>query len=256
MTAVICDLDGVIYRGKEAVGDSPSGLERLRDANKRVVFVTNNSTRSPEESAAKILHVTGHPANPDDICTSALAAASTLRKEDGPVLIVGEEGVRLAVAEAGLDETDDPEEAASVVVGLARDFDYDDIARAATAVRLGARFIATNADPTFPTADGILPGSGAIVAAIAAVAGVEPEVAGKPHEPMRALINGLGIDEAWVVGDRVDTDIALATGVPSWRSILVLSGVTGESDDHGDADYVVPDFSRAVDLVLAGAERR
>lgn len=256
MTSVICDLDGVIYRGKQAVGGSPSGLERLREANKRVVFVTNNSTRSPEESAAKIQRVTGHPAEPGDICTSALAAASTLRPEDSPVLIVGENGVRLAVAAAGLEETDDPEAAASVVVGLARDFDYDDVARASKAVRRGARFIATNADPTFPTADGILPGSGAIVAAIEAVAGREPEVTGKPHEPMRALIHRLGIGDAWVVGDRVDTDIALATGVPNWKSILVLSGVTTESDDHGEADYVVADFSRAVDLVLSETEKR
>lgn len=256
MTSVICDLDGVIYRGSQAVGDSPSALKRLAERGTRVVFVTNNSTRTPEDTAAKIERVTGFVVDPGDICTSALAAASTLRPEDGPVLIVGEDGVAQAVSGAGLDQTEDPLEARSVVVGLTRHFGYDDIARAAEAVRLGARYVATNTDPTFPTSDGILPGSGAIVAAISAVAGVEPEVSGKPHQPMRDLISGLGIDDAWVIGDRVDTDIALATGAPGWRSILVLTGVTGEDEDHGAADHVVADFSEAADLVLSQGEGR
>lgn len=220
------------------------------------MFVTNNSTRTAEDAAVKIQRVTGFSVDPADICTSALAAGASLDPSDSPALIVGEDGVRLAVVGAGLDLTDDPREARSVVVGLTRDFGYDDIARAAEAVRRGARFVATNADPTFPTAEGILPGSGAIVAAISAVSGTEPEVSGKPHGPMRDLIKRLGIGDAWVIGDRVDTDIALAKGVSNWRSILVLTGVTDEGEDHGDADRVVADISEAVDLVLSDIEGR
>jgi 4-nitrophenyl phosphatase len=124
------------------------------------------------------------------------------------------------------------------------------LTRAADAVRFGARFIATNTDPTFPVADGLLPGGGAIVAAVRATTGVEPEVAGKPNAPMRALLRAKGIRDAWVIGDRVDTDIALARAEPDWTSILVLTGVTGP-EGTGDADFVVPDLAAAVDLVLS-----
>ncbi len=94
------------------------------------------------------------------------------------------------------------------------------------------------------------------MAAIAAVAGTDPEVCGKPHSPMRSLIHERGISDAWVIGDRVDTDIALAADEPDWRSILVLSGVTGPEDPSGSADHVVDDFAAAVDVVLSGVEER
>jgi 4-nitrophenyl phosphatase len=131
------------------------------------------------------------------------------------------------------------------------------IAAAADAVREGARFIATNIDPTFPTESGLLPGAGSLVAAIAAASGRGPEVAGKPHAPMRRLIEKAGVSDAWVIGDRLDTDIALASGHPDWRTIVVLTGVTGEEEAQGaDVDFVVADFSRAVDVVLTALEGR
>lgn len=256
MTTVICDLDGVIYRGDQAVAGSPEGLHRLKDASVRLVFVTNNSTRSPSATAEKIARLTDIEVDPHDICTSAMAAASILTAQDSPVLVVGEDGVREALAEVGLEATLRATEARSVVVGLYRGLRYADIADAADAIRNGARFIATNADATYPTSDGVKPGSGAIVAAIAAVAGVAPEVCGKPHEPMRALIHARGVASAWVIGDRLDTDIALATDEPDWRSILVLTGVTGQDEPTGGADHVVADFAGAVDLVLADDEGR
>jgi len=114
----------------------------------------------------------------------------------------------------------------------------------------GARFIATNTDPTYPVADGLLPGGGACVAAVQVTTGVTPEVAGKPHPPMRALLRSRGIGEAWVIGDRVDTDIALAQAESDWRSILVLTGVTSPEEAIG-ADHVVADLAAAVDLVLS-----
>lgn len=256
MISVICDLDGVIYRGNTPVPGSPEALRRLHDSAFHVVFVTNNSTRSPAASAAKIERLTGVTVDPADICTSAVAAASTLTQDDSPVYVVGEEGIIEAVLEAGLELTDEPARARSVVVGLFRDLRYTHIANAADAVRGGARFVATNADPTYPTATGIKPGSGAIVAAIAAVAGTEPEVCGKPHRPMRALIRARRVSDAWVIGDRVDTDIALAAGEPDWRSVLVMSGVTGPDDRTGDADHVAANFSEAVDLVFSTAVGR
>ena len=256
MTSVICDLDGVLYRGSSPAPGSGEALQRLYDEGLRVVYVTNNSTRSPQASADKIQELTGVAVEAGDICTSAMAAASVLKPEDDPVLVVGEDGIIDALKERGLDTTSDPGDAASVVVGLFRGLTYETIGTAADAVRNGARFIATNRDNTYPTAKGIKPGSGAIVAAIEAVAGVEPEICGKPHAPMRSLITRLGISNAWVIGDRVDTDIALAVEEPDWRSILVLSGVTGPDDPDGGADHVVDDFAAAVDVVLSQAERR
>ena len=251
MTTVICDLDGVIYRGRTSIPGSPEALVRLHDSGARVVFATNNSTRTPEDAAKKIKEVTGVGVDPDSVFTSAEASARVLGTEDSPVMVVGETGIVQALLRRGLELTQTPDEAKSVVVGLYRKVGYDDIARASDAVRGGARFIATNTDNTFPTANGFKPGSGAIVAAIAAVAGRAPEVCGKPHAPMRTLIKTAGIDQdVWVIGDRVDTDIALADDEPGWRSILVLSGVTRAGEPTGGADHVVGDFASAVDVVL------
>lgn len=257
MIPVICDLDGVIYRGRTAMPGAAAALARLLEAGHRVVYATNNSTRTPTDAAKKISEITGVDVDPADVFTSAEAAATTLREIDSPVIVVGESGVVEAVTGRGLAITHDAAEARSVVVGLYRDVRYDDIATAADAVRMGARFVATNTDGTFPTSTGLKPGSGAIVAAIATVADREPEVCGKPHPPMRELIRSRGIgDRAWVIGDRVDTDIALARQEPQWRSILVLTGVTGPDDPTGGADHVVADFAAAVEVVLADDDQR
>lgn len=250
MIDVICDLDGVLYRGDVAVPGAPDALRRLNDSEARITYVTNNSTRTPTDAALKIEEVTGVSTEPSQIITSSQAAASLLTLDDQPTMVVGERGVADALAQVGVEMTEDPEKAGSVVVGMDRNVTYDNIARASTAVRSGARFLATNTDPTFPTATGFLPGAGSLVAAIATAAGREPEVAGKPHQAIRDLLRSRGIEEAWVIGDRIDTDIALATAEPGWRSILVLTGVSTIDDDVSVADHVVPDFESAVDLVL------
>ena len=249
---VLCDLDGVIYRGQMVLPGVPEALARLEDADHRVFYITNNSTRSPAQGAAKIAKLTGRAVREDQVLGSSLAAVALLGPDDGPVLVVGEDGVSDAVRRAGLDETSDPAAARSVLVGLTRSLTYDLIGAAMNAIRSGARFIATNDDATFPTEKGLMPGAGSIVAALRAATGQEPEIAGKPHRPMRDLIRSRGVEEAWVIGDRLDTDVALAADEPDWRSILVLTGVT--SEDRGfssPADYVVADFPAAVDLVLA-----
>ncbi len=252
---VLCDLDGVVYRGQAALPGAADALRRLSEAGVSVFFITNNSTRTPEEGAAKIEKVTGVEVTADQLLTSSLASVALLAPEDGPVLVVGEEGVRDAVRRAGLAATDDPSLARTVLVGLARHFDYPLLAAAMEAIRSGARFVATNADPTFPTETGFEPGAGSMVAAIATAAGAVPEVAGKPHRAMRELIRSRGVGDAWVVGDRADTDIALARDEPDWRSILVLTGVTtAETADAAGADFVVADLAAAVDLVLGGSQ--
>lgn len=247
---VICDIDGVIYRGDRLLPGSDLALQRLRDAGVTVHFATNNSTKTPLEVCEVLMRITGVEYAAESIVTSSQAAVHLLGEDPGPVMVLGSKGIVSALAEARIRLTDDPLSARALLVGLDFDLSYDRLTRAADAVRLGARFIATNTDPTYPVARGLLPGGGAMVAAVRVSTGVEPEVAGKPHAPMRALLRAKGIGEAWVIGDRVDTDIALATAEPDWTSILVLTGVTGPGET-GDADHVVADLASAVDLMLA-----
>jgi HAD superfamily hydrolase (TIGR01450 family) len=248
---VICDIDGVVYRGDQLVPGSDDALSRLARAGTAVWFATNNSTKTPQVVSRRLTEMTGVAVAPESIVTSSEAAVGMLDDDERPVIVLGSEGITAALGEAGFETTDDPMEARALLVGLDFDLSYDRLTRAADAVRAGARFIATNIDPTYPVARGLLPGGGSMVAAVRTTTGVEPEVAGKPHAPMRALLRSRGIGEAWVIGDRVDTDIALALAEPDWRSILVLSGVTGLAS-ASEADHVVPDLAAAVDLVLSG----
>lgn len=247
---VICDIDGVLYRGDQLIPGSDIALERLLEAGVKVLFATNNSTRSPVSISKKIATVTGVKIGSDLVVTSSQAAVRLLGEDRGPVMVLGSEGIHAALAEAGIPVTEEPEAASALLVGLDWDLNYQRLARGADAVRAGARFIATNTDPTYPVAAGLLPGGGAVVAAVQATTGVVPEVAGKPHLPMRQLLKEKGAGKAWVIGDRLDTDIALADAEPDWSSILVLTGVTDSGDGSG-ADRVARDLTEAVDLILS-----
>ncbi len=254
--AVVCDLDGVVYRGREAIPESRSALERLREAGRPLLFATNNSSRTPSEVAEKIRSVVGFEVRVDEIATSAQAAANLVPPETTTCLVVGGRGIVEALEERGLKVQDSAEQAECVVVGLDRNITYEKIAAAATAVRRGAYFVATNLDSTFPTPSGLHPGAGSLVASIATASGRKPVVAGKPEIAMIELIRGRGVDEAWVIGDRMDTDIALASNAETWKSILVLTGVTSRDEDHSAADHVVEDLDQAVGLLLSGSDRQ
>ncbi len=238
------------------IPEADHGLQRLMSAGVNTLFVTNNSTRAPNDVAAKIREITGVQVDPDQVVTSSQAAASIISTVDGPVFVVGERGIEHALTDAEIAVTQTSESAGVVVVGLCRDLSYGLLSGAANAVRDGARFIATNTDPTFPTAGGLAPGAGAIVAAIAVASAREPEVAGKPHTAMRDLIKTRVGPDVWVIGDRVDTDIEMAAFETEWRSVLVLSGVTPKGKAGVDADHVTADFKTAVDLVLDGDHKQ
>ena len=251
MINVICDLDGVLYRGDTSIPTADKGLRVLEEAGIGVTFVTNNSTKTPPDIVAKIERVVGVSIEPENVVTSAQAAVEMLRPDDGPVYVFGEAGIEAALTEAGVETTEDATTAGTVICGLDRGVNYEEIGAAATAVRSGARFIATNIDPTFPVATGLMPGAGALVAAIATAAGVQPEVAGKPNQPMLSLVQSHVGRKAWVIGDRIDTDIAMSDGMPEWTTILVLTGVTGGAEAKGAADHVVEDVLAAAELVVA-----
>jgi glycerol 3-phosphatase-2 len=224
---VCCDLDGVLWRGEDAIPGAAAGVGTLRDAGLRVVFVSNNSGR-PVGDVVDRLGVLGVRAVPDDVLTSAEAAASLLARDLAPgsrVFACAGQGVVEALEAVHLVPVrDGPAEA--VVVGIHTGFDYDELDRASRLVRDGARLIAANLDATYPVGGGLLPGSGAIVAAVATASGATPEVAGKPEPATVALVRERWGDTGVVVGDRPSSDGALATAL-GWPFALVLSGVTG-----------------------------
>ena len=223
---LIFDLDGVLYRGEEAVPGAGGALARVAVAGLEIVFVTNNSTRTVHETAKKIATLTGFEAQAEQVVSSAQAAAAMVTVEEGPVLLFGAAGARSALAERGLTMVDDWRDAGVVIVGLDPGLSYEGLTAAVMAVSKGARFIATNVDVTYPTPEGLWPGAGALVAAVQAATGVEPEVAGKPHAAMRKLLRDrLAVGESLVVGDRPETDLALGVA-EGWTTVLVLSGVT------------------------------
>ncbi len=237
--AIVFDLDGVLHRGDRVVASAPAVLARARERDVPIVFLTNNSSRTPEQVADRLSDL-GLPADPDEVVTSALATASMLEGEGvagRTAFVVGERGIRDALVAAGVRVLDgEPARADLVVVGWDRSADYAKLRTASLLVQRGARLVATNADRSFPAADGLWPGAGALLATITTTTGANATVVGKPARPMfEAAARKAGARRPLMVGDRLDTDVAGAAGV-GWDSLLVLSGTT-----------------RAVDLVPAVA---
>ena len=225
---VMFDLDGVVYVGGEAIDGVVSRIERIRATGRHVAFVTNNASRTPDQVAEKLVGV-GVAAVGTDVVTSAQAAARVLAEQHGEgakILLLGGEGLRVALLEAGLEPVEDPDGAVAVVSGYGPDVRWRDIMRVSTLVRDGLPYVASNADMTIPTPYGLAPGHGVLVQTIAGFAGVRPTVAGKPEKPlMEETVRRVGGDRPIMVGDRLDTDIegAHAIEVPS---LLVLTGVS------------------------------
>lgn len=248
---VLCDLDGVVWLAHDPIPRAPEAIERLRASGRRVVFVTNNSVSVVADQEAALARI-GVPAT-DDVVTSAQAGASLVEAGES-VVVVGGPGVHEAVAArgAGIVEHEHPD---AVVVGLDRDFRYERLRLASRAIHNGARLIATNTDPTFPTSDGLTPGAGSIVAAVATAGGVAPTVAGKPHRPMARLVaarcgSRFAAERALVVGDRWSTDGRFAD-VIGCAFAYVRSGVpVGADEIPPDRAIDLPDLAAVADLVL------
>jgi glycerol 3-phosphatase-2 len=246
--AFLLDLDGVVYRGREPVPGAADALARLRSSGRSVVFLTNNSARTPAQIVEKLRDV-GVEAEPDQVVTSAHALVSLLagrgaedsragRGGDRTAFVIGEDGVREALEAAGIRVVDgEPDRTGFVVVGWDRGVTYDSLRTASVLVARGATLVATNADPSYPAEEGELwPGAGAILAAVETATGVRAEVAGKPHRPLfRAALERAGArgEEAVVIGDRIETDVAGARAA-GLDSILVWTGASSPPDllDH------------------------
>lgn len=227
---LLLDLDGTVFRGH---APTEGAVQALAEVAGRTLFVTNNASRGADEVAAHLRDL-GFAAAHDDVVTSAQSGAhllSTLLEPASPVLVVGTQALADEVTAAGLRPvhrfTDDP---VGVIQGLSTAIGWSELAEAALAIRAGAVWVATNVDRTLPTERGLLPGNGALVAALQAATDVTPQVAGKPAPTLMADALARGdFRMPLVVGDRMDTDIeaANAAGLPS---LMVLTGVSSAPD--------------------------
>lgn len=240
------DLDGVVWLGEAPIAGATEAVARLRAVGEDVVFCTNNSSQTVATVEAKLAAQGIDAAG--GVVTSAMAAA-TLVEPGERVVVCGGAGVVEAIEQRGaVPAGEGPADA--VIVGLHLDFDYSRLRAAATAIRGGARFLATNDDATYPTPDGPIPGGGAIVAAVATASGVAPVVAGKPHTPMAELIRARVGPTGTMVGDRPETDGRFAAAL-GYRFALVLSGVTVDAFGVApEPELIAADLRALVDAVL------
>jgi len=254
----LVDLDGVVWRGEQPIEGAAETITALRDAGKRVVFLTNNASLSPREYAAKLMR---HriPTQPGDVISSAHAIIDYLKRHvrlsrGDRIHLCGTTGLAQVLRGAGLHPTEERSDVGAVVVAWNPKLTFEEIRRAADLARAGVPLIGANRDATYPGADGLLPGTGAILAAIETAAGVPAHTVGKPApELFHAALEqaGTAAERTLVVGDRLETDIAgaKAAGLPS---ALVLSGVASAEDL--ESSDIAPDWvlDRIDDLVREG----
>jgi len=226
--ALIIDMDGVLWREATPIGNLERVFQLIDEMGLNITLATNNSTKTVSEYLSKLASF-GVALQPYQIITSSEAAASYLAGKYPPqsrVYVVGEPALEKVLAESGFNITDEGVEI--VVTGMDRMVTYKKLRNATLFIRSGAAFIATNADRTFPTPEGLVPGAGSILAALQAASDVEPVVVGKPSTYMyEEAMNRMGSNpqHTLVIGDRLETDIVGGQKL-NCQTALVLSGVT------------------------------
>ena len=269
---VIFDLDGVLYLDSEGIPGAGEALETIATMGWRLLFATNNSTKTPALVAEHIRARTGFAASGADAVTSAGSAARYVAEHHTTAHVMGPSAIATMLHAAGV-ATTDSDQPGAVVVGLDRGLSYASIDTAARLIRNGAEFVATNIDSTYPTPTGLSPGAGTIVAAIREASGVEPVNCGKPTTVFMDLVqekltaDGHAHDpqetpdpDVWMVGDRPETDIAMGK-IGGWTSVLTLSGVTASAESvraQYRPDHVISTVADLPELLRqsAGGVRR
>lgn len=233
----ICDMDGVLYHGNNLLPGAKRFVEWLKTENKKFLFLTNSSERSPRELEQKLERL-GIDVDEEHFYTSALATASFLSSQSpgSSAYVIGEAGLINALYDAGLSMNDvNPE---YVIVGETRSYSYEKIEKAVQLLQKGAKLIGTNPDKTGPTEKGIMPATGALTAPIEIASGRQAYFVGKPNPlMMRSALKKLGTDikDTVIIGDRMDTDIVAGTE-SEIDTVLVLTGVT-EKERINDFSY-------------------
>ncbi len=250
--ALILDMDGVLWRGDQPIGDLPANFAKMERRGLKVAMATNNSTQDADQYIEKLARF-GVKVNRWQIINSSEATAIYLKQrfpEGGPIYAVGEDGLLNSLSEYGFYPGE--EEVVAVVAGMDRQLTYNKLCQAAMLIRAGAPFIGTNADKTFPTPRGLVPGAGAVLAALETATDVKPFIIGKPAPEMyRVALERLNMtpEQTLVIGDRLETDIvgAQSLGCPTG---LVLSGVTSETQARGwqpAPDFIADDLANMLD---------
>jgi len=227
----LMDMDGVLIHEQAVIPGADRFVGRLRELERPFLVLTNNSMYTPRDLAARLAGIGLHLPE-ERIWTSAMATANFLHSQrpEGSAFVVGEAGLTTALHAIGYTLTEhDPD---YVVLGETRTYSFERISRAIRLVAAGARFIATNPDPTGPTPDGPLPATGSVAALVSRATGVEPYFVGKPNPlMMRSALNAIDAhsESSAMVGDRMDTDVVsgLEAGM---HTVLVLTGITSRSD--------------------------
>jgi HAD superfamily hydrolase (TIGR01450 family) len=250
----ILDLDGTVWRAGEPLPGSVDAIAALREAGKRVAYVTNNPRLSAEDYVQRLWAI-GVQASAMDVVTVGGAVQHLLAETRSGMtaFVIGTEALRRHVREAGLkvlNGTDLATRADLVVVAGTEDLVFDDLRVATLALTRGADFVATSRDPTHPTPEGLWPGTGAILAALEYASGRTAAIAGKPEpQLMITAIDRLGEGTTLVVGDRLDTDVAAASKA-GLEAALVLSGGT----TRDQVDGIGPDDPRPIAVAGTLAE--
>lgn len=240
------DLDGTVYKGKEAIASAVTFIHALQAKGLEPFYLTNNSSKTREQ-LQEALRAIGIEAPLSHIYSSALSTAKYVRQHFSSVRVIGSDGLREALAAEGI-VVSEAMDVDALVMGIDRTIDYSRLAEASLVLQRGAKLIGTNQDVRFPTEQGFLPGNGSFVNMLANVADVLPVYIGKPSPVMLELIandHGLAKADMVMVGDNYDTDIMCGirygcttvhvdTGVT--RTALVLQQAT-------QPDYVVNDLS-------------
>lgn len=227
----LLDMDGVLVRGKQPILGAQQFIERLIAADAKFAVLTNNPMYTPRDLQHRLARA-GLTVPAERLFTSAMATAQFLHTQmpNGSAFVIGESGLTGAMHDVGYILTDGNPD--YVVLGETTNYNFERVSQAVRFVAAGARFIATNPDPTGPSDKGMEPACGAMAALIETATGVKPYFIGKPNPlMMRSALRFLGAhsEEAVMVGDRMDTDVI--AGVESGlETILVLTGVTREED--------------------------
>lgn len=224
----LIDLDGTMYRGNEVIEEAPDFVRTLNEKEIPYLFLTNNSSKTPEQVANKLIEL-GIEANPEDVFTSSMATAKYIKQTNpaAKCFVIGEEGLFKALQQEGIQITDEVE-CDAVVIGIDRDINYEKLAKACIAIRNGASFYSTNSDIAFPTEQGLVPGNGAFTSVITVSTGKQPIFIGKPEKIIvkEALsVLGTSLRDTILVGDNYNTDIQ--AGIQAGMdTLMVFTGVT------------------------------
>lgn len=243
--ALVLDMDGVLWRENDAIGDLSAIFSRFEKSGLQVLCATNNASRTPAQYIEKLAGL-GANLREEQIITSGMGVAYLLQKrfpQGGPVYVIGEIGLVTALENAGFYVSEkDP---VAVVAGIDRQISFQKLKIATLLIRRGVPFYATNPDRTFPTPEGLIPGAGAILAALVTASDVEPIIAGKPNATLYEFaLEKLGTkpEETLAVGDRIETDI-LGAQRAGLKTALVLSGIATRAE--GEA------WKPAIDVIVS-----